>query len=223
MGSIEWANDNITLFYTIEDEEQKRQFQLYRHTLGSPHQHDVLVYHESDERFNVGAGKTRDGKCLLLESASHTTSEQRFLSADDPMGAWTLIAARKDEHEYYADHRNGLFYIRTNDRGRNFRLVTAPVEAPAPEHWTEVIAHRPEVMLEDVDLFASFYVACERAEGLPKLRVARFLDDGVEAGPAVDIGFPEPVYSAHPHTNREFVTTRFRYSYQSLVTPGVGL
>ena len=220
VGSIEWANDNATLFYTVEDEEQKRQFQLYRHTLGAPHEQDVLVYEESDERFNIGAGKTRDGKYLLLESASHTTSEQRFLSADDPTGAWTLIAARRDEHEYYADHRNGLFYIRTNDRGRNFRFVTAPVEAPAPDNWTEVIAHRPEVMLEDVDLFASFYVACERADGLPKLRVARFAGEGVEAGPAIDIGFPEPVYSAHPHTNREFVTTKFRYSYQSLVTPG---
>ena len=220
VGSVEWANDNVTLFYTVEDEEQKRQFQLYRHTLGIPHEQDVLVFEESDERFNVGAGKTRDGKYLLQESASHTTSEQRFLSADDPTGAWTLIAARKDEHEYYADHRNGLFYIRTNDAGRNFRFVTTPVESPGPQNWTEIIAHRGDVMLEDVDLFASFYVACEREDGLPRLRVARFVGDGVEAGPAVDIGFPEPVYSAHPHTNREFVTTKFRYSYQSLVTPG---
>jgi oligopeptidase B len=220
VGSIEWANDNVTLFYTVEDEEQKRQFQLYRHTLGSPHEQDTLVYEESDERFNIGAGKTRDGKYLLLESASHTTTEQRFLSADDPTGIWTLIARREDDHEYYADHRNGLFYIRTNDQGRNFRLVTAPVASPSPEDWTELIAHRSEVMLEDVDLFSSFYVASERADGLPKLRVARFVGDGVEAGPMVDIAFPEPVYSAHPHTNREFVTTQFRYSYQSLVTPG---
>jgi oligopeptidase B len=220
VGSIEWANDNVTLFYTVEDEEQKRQFQLYRHTLGSSHEQDALVYEESDERFNIGAGKTRDGKYLLLESASHTTTEQRFLSADNPAGIWTLIAERKDEHEYYADHRNGLLYIRTNDRGRNFRLVTAPVASPLPDSWTELIGHRPEVMLEDVDLFASFYIACERADGLPKLLMARFVGDGIEAEPAVDIAFPEPAYSAHPHTNREFVTTKFRYGYQSLVTPG---
>jgi len=220
VGSIEWANDNVTLFYTVEDEEQKRQYQLYRHTLGAPHEEDALVYEESDERFNIGAGKTRDGKYLLLESASHTTSEQRFLWADDPAGEWTLIAARLDEHEYSADHRNGLFYIRTNDKGRNFRLVTAPAGAPGSENWTELIAHRADVMLEDIDLFASFYVACERADGLPRLRVARFAGEGAEARQAVDIAFPEPVYSAHPHTNREFVTTKFRYSYKSLVTPG---
>src|SRR5271170_3282651 len=90
VGSVDWANDNSTLFYTVEDEEQKRQFQLYRHTLGIPHEQDVLVFEESDERFNIGAGKTRDGKYILLESASHTTSEQQFLSADDPTGVWTL-------------------------------------------------------------------------------------------------------------------------------------
>ncbi len=220
VGSVEWANDNLTLFYTVEDEDQKRQFQLYRHTLGAAHDEDVLVYEESDERFNIGVGKTRDGKYLMMESASHTTSEQWFLSAGDTTADWTLIAPRRDEHEYYADHRNGLFYIRTNDRGRNFRFVITPVESPAPEHWTEMIAHREDVMLEDVDLFASFYVACERADGLPKLRVARFAGDSAETAPAVDIAFPEPVYSAHPNTNREFVTTKFRYSYQSLVTPG---
>jgi oligopeptidase B len=220
VGSIVWANDNRTLFYTVEDEEQKRQFQLYRHVLGTPHEQDALVYEESDERFNLGAGKTRDGRYLLLEAASHTTSEARFLPADNPTGQWTLIAERRDNIEYYADHRDGLFYIRTNDAGRNFRLVTAPVESLGSEHWKEAIPHRAEVMLEDVDLFASFYVACERSEGLPHLRVVRFAGDGSETAWSKEIAFPEPVYSAHPHTNREFVTTKYRYSYQSLVTPG---
>ena len=220
VGSIVWANDNRTLFYSIEDEEQKRQFRLYRHTVGSPHEQDALVYEESDERYNIGAGKTRDGKYLILESASHTTSEERFLSADEPEGEWRLIAPREDNIEYYADHRNGLFYIRTNDTGRNFRLVTAPVAAAGRENWKEFIAYRADVMLEDVDLFNSFYVVAERSEGLPKLRVSWFAGEGSETGESSEIAFPEPVYSAHPHTNREFVTTRYRYSYQSFVTPG---
>jgi oligopeptidase B len=220
VGSIVWANDNQTLFYTVEDEEQKRQFQLYRHVLGRTHDQDVLVYEETDERFNIGIGKTRDGKYLLLESASHTTSEERFLSADDPTAEWKLIAERQDSVEYYGDHRHGLFYIRTNDAGRNFRLVTAPVDSPNRENWTELIPHRADVMLEDVDLFASFYIACERSEGLPHLRAVHFSGDGTETSSSVQIEFPEPVYSAHPHTNREFVTTKYRYSYQSLVTPG---
>ncbi len=219
VGSVVWAADNLTLFYTVEDEEQKRQYQLWRHKLELPHVEDVLVNQDDDERFNLGAGRTRDGKFLVLESASHTTSESHVLPASEPEGAFTLIAPRQDEHEYSIDHRNGLWFIRTNDRGRNFRLVTAPVATPGREHWSELIPHRDAVMLEDVDLFAGFFVACEREDGLPRLRIHRFTGEGSEDMPAGEISFPEPAYSAHPHVNRIFDTPTFRYAYQSLVTP----
>jgi len=141
------------------------------------------------------------------------------LPADKPEGAFTLITPRQDEHEYTIDHRNGLWFIRTNDKGRNLRLVTAPVAAPGRENWTERIPHRADVMLEEVDLFAGFFIACEREGGLPRLRLWRFNGDGPEAAPAGEIAFPEPAYSAQPHINRVFETSIFRYSYQSLVTP----
>jgi oligopeptidase B len=216
-GSIVWATNNRTLFYTVEDEEQKRQYQLFRHTLGTPHEQDVLVYEEVDERFNIGAGRTRDDKYIVLESTSHTTSETQFLPADSPEAEFRLIAPRRDNIEYYIDHRNGLFFIRVNDTGRNFRLVTAPVESPAD--WTERISHRADVMLEEVDLFRGFYVACERRDGLQHLSVLQFAGDGAETSSSQEIAFPEPVYSAHPHQNRMFDTTTYRYAYQSLVTP----
>ena len=219
VGSVAWAADNRTLFYTVEDEQQKRQYQLWRHVLITPHADDALIYQDDDERFNVAAGRTRDGKYLVLESASHTTTESRVLAADNPAGDFRLIAPREDEHEYSVDHRNGLWFIRTNDRGRNFRLVTAPVATPDREHWTERIAHRDAVMLEDVDLFAGFFIACEREDGLPRLRLWKFAGEGPEAARAGEIAFPEPAYSAHPHINRIFETTTFRYGYQSLVTP----
>jgi oligopeptidase B len=219
VGSIVWAADNRSLFYTIEDEEQKRQFQFYRHALAAPHSEDVLIYEETDERFNIGAGRTRDGQYLILESSSHTTSEEQFLSAYEPDAEWRIINPRQESVEYYTEHRNGLFYIRANDTGRNFRLVTAPVEAPEQANWTEILPHRPEVMLEEVDVFNSFYVACERKMGLQHLRVVSFLSAGVETDSPRDINFPEPVYSAHPHINRAFEATKYRYNYQSLVTP----
>jgi oligopeptidase B len=219
VGSVVWAADSRTLFYTVEDEEQKRQFQLFRHTRGGQTTDDVLVYQEDDERFNVGAGRTRDGKYIVMETASHITTESWVLPADQPEGAFTLICQRQDQHEYSIDHRNGLWFIRTNDHGRNFRLVTAPVTTPGREHWTERIPHRDGVMIEEIDLFADFFVACEREDGLPQLRVWRFSDDGPEATLTSEIRFPEPAYDAQPHINRVFETPVFRYSYQSLVTP----
>jgi oligopeptidase B len=219
VGSLVWAAGNRILFYSVEDEATKRQFQLFRHTLGTQQAADALVYEEADERFNVGAGRTRDGKYILLESASHTASEEQFLPADDPEGRWTMIEARRENIEYYADHRDGLWYLRVNDTARTFRLVTAPVATPGRAHWRELMAHREDVMLEELELFQSFAVVVERSNGLPQMRVMFFDNQGTFAGSSRQIAFPEPTYSAHPHVNREFVTGKFRYGYQSLVSP----
>ena len=216
VGSVAWAANSKTLFYTIEDEVQKRQFQLYRYC-AQQSQAAALVYEEADERFNLAVGRTRDGAYLVMESASHITSESWALAANTPTGKFQLIAAREDDHEYSIDHRNGLWYIRTNDAGRNFRLVTAPVSAPGREHWSELIPHRPEVMLEDVELFQDFFVTCDREDGLPRLRLWHFQQEVAIQGE--EISFPEPAYSAYPHINCIFATKKFRYGYQSLVTP----
>jgi oligopeptidase B len=219
VGSVVWATDSRTFFYSVEDEETKRQFQLFRHVVGTPQAQDVLVFEETDERFNVGAGRTRDGKYIVLESASHTTSEEQFLPADKPEASWTLIEPRRENIEYYSDHRDGLWYVRVNDTSRTFRIVTAPVETPGRAHWHEVLPHRDDVMLEDLELFQSFAVLAERTRGLPQMRVTGFNTQGGFSESSRQIAFPEPTYSAHPHVNREFVTTRFRYAYQSLVSP----
>jgi oligopeptidase B len=218
-GSIAWATDNLSLFYTVEDEEQKRQFQLWKHILGLPFDEDTLIYQDDDERFNVAIGRTRDDQYLVLESASHTASECWVLPARQPNAAFSLISPRADEHEYSVEHRHGYFYIRTNDRGRNFRLVAAPVTTPGQDQWREIIPHRASIMLEDVDLFSNFFVACEREAGLPRLRLWSFKDDSPQAAKTGEIAFPEPAYSAQPHVNRVFDTNCFRYSYQSLVSP----
>jgi len=218
VGSVCWTADDQTLFYTVEDEEQKRQFQLWRAERGKLNE-SVLVWQDDDERFNVSVGRTRDGQFLVMESASHTASESWALAANEPLAEFKLICPRQDEHEYSVEHRNGLWFIRTNDAGRNFRLVTTPVSTPGRENWMELIPHRDKVMLEDVDLFARFFVACEREDGLPRLRVWRFAGEGANATLSNEIAFPEPAYSAHPYINRIFDTASFRYAYQSLVTP----
>lgn len=219
VGSVTWAADNRTLFYTVEDQEQKRQFQLYRHVLGTPHAQDELIFEEPDERFNIGVGRTRDDDYLILESASHTTTEERFLRADTPRGEWTLIEPRREAIEYYADERYGQLYIKVNDTGRNFRLVTTPIETPGREHWVERIPHREDSMLEEVDLFAGHALVWERRRALQHVSVRPFAGRGSDMAEGHEITFPEPVYSVHPSANRVFETTKYRYAYQSLVTP----
>jgi len=214
VGSVAWANDNQTLFYTVEEEKTKRQYRLYRHKVGSEPGKDTLIFEEPDERFNIGVQKTRSGKYLILEISSHTTAEARSLDAAKPAGEWNLVAPRQQDVEYYVDNRGDQFFIRINDKGRNFRLVTAPVNAPFKENWKEIVPHRPDVMLSAIDVFQDFYVLAERENGLPELTVVDFA-----TGAKKRVTFPEPVYTAFPGANRDFKAKFFRYTYQSLVTP----
>src|SRR5262245_18644855 len=154
--SVAWAADGRTLFYVTED-AAKRPYRLYRHRLGAAS--DDLLYEETDAMFNLGVERTRSRRYLLAVSASFTTTEVRYLPADRPGDPWALLLSREQDHEYHVDHwssgdDDGVFYIRTNGGGRrNFRLVTAPVADPRPEQWVEQIAHRDDVMLEDVEVF----------------------------------------------------------------------
>jgi oligopeptidase B len=221
VGSLAWAANSQTLFYSTEDETTKRQDRIFRHAIGACESEDTLVLHEADERFNIGIGRTRDGRYLMIEGGSHTTNEYRFLDAASPTGEFVLIAPRIDDQEYYPDHRDGIFFIRINDTGKNFRVVTAPVATPGRDHWTGFIPLDPLHPLEDFDLFQSFAVTSHRKLGLPTLEVLRFTDtkDVPTFARPVAIDFPEPAYSAAPHVNRTFSTDVYRYSYQSLVSP----
>jgi len=213
VGSVVWANDSKTIFYSQEDAVSKRQYRLYRHAAGTT-EADVLVYEEKDERFDVSAAKTLSQAYIFLMLTSHTTSEARYIPAGDPMAEFKVMEPRKQGVEYYPDHNGDSFYIRTNDTGRNFRLVKAPVATPESANWKEVLAQDPKVMLDDMDFFKNYYVLYERENGLPQIRVT-----DLRSGKSQKIAFPEPAYAAYSYINRVYDTTEFRYGYQSPITP----
>ncbi|HMC22022.1 MAG TPA: S9 family peptidase, partial [Thermoanaerobaculia bacterium] len=210
-GSILWGADNKTLFYTVEN-PAKRQWRMYRHTLGSSD--DALVYEEKDELYDVYANRSLSGDWIFLTSESKTMSEVRAIRASDPTAAPRVIVPRKADLKYFLDHRGDRFYIRTNDAGINYRVVSAPVADPQEKNWTEVIGYRKPVYITDIDVFANHLVATEREGGLTQLEV---LD--LRTGKPHRIHFPEPTYTASPSQNHIFNTNVFRYGYLSLVTP----
>ena len=209
-GTVAWCPDNRTLFYTVED-DAKRQFQCWRLTLGGER---TLVYQEDDQRFRVHVERSRSGRRLLLGVESHTTTEVRWLPAEAPTGEWRSIAGRVHDREYEVDDFGDGWLIRVNDTGPNFRVVRAEENSPGPEHWTELLAHRDEVMVEGVDAFAGHWVAWERREGLPQIRVTPR-----DSGPPRYVSFPEPVYDAYQGANPEWEATALRYGYESPVLP----
>src|SRR3989338_3135432 len=216
VAAVAWAAEPDVLFYVTED-DAKRPHRLWRHRLGAPA--DELIYEETDPLFRLHVERSRSRSWLFATSASFTSTEVRCLPAADPGGAWRVILPREPDHEYDVDHGTGpggdLFYIRTNGGGRrNFRLVTAPADDPRPSRGTERPPHRDDAMLEGVGGLAGHWVALERADGLLRLRVTRLAD-----GASHHVAFPEPAYEVTPEGNAEFATTRYRFRYQSFVTP----
>jgi len=218
IASVAWAADSATLFYVLED-DAKRPYRLWRHRLATPVADDVLVYEERDALFRLGVWRSRSRALLFAGSGSFTTTETRWLPAGEPTGDWRLVLAREKDHEYSVDHGVGaggdVFYLRTNAGGRrNFRLVVTPIDDPDPARWRELIPHRDDVMLEDVDVFAGFYVVHERAEGLLRLRITELGGDVTH-----HVEFPEPTYEVSADVNAEFATPNYRLRYQSFITP----
>jgi len=211
--SVVWANDDRTVFYTTLD-SAKRPFKVFRHTLGADPSTDHLVYHEPDEKYHVGVSKTRSRRFILLSSNSMVTHEVRFLEADQPAGEFQIIHPRQQGMEYSVEHHGDHFYVVTNDQAKNFKLMKTPTAKPSKDNWTEALAHRPTVKIDDVDAFQDHLVIYEREAGLRKMRV-QSLTDGKEFYPP----FPEPVYTFSAMDNEEFATSLLRFNYTSLITP----
>ena len=214
IDSVTWAADSKTLFYSTEDAQTKRSDLVHRHVLGTDSSADPVIFDEKDERYDVYVARTRDGKYLVMESESHVTSEEKFLAADNPNGEWKFIEPRNEGVRYYADEGNGIFYIRVNDTDPSFRLVTAPVANPGKLQWTQLIAARKDVPIEDVDVFKNFYVVTERVKGLPVLTVVT-----MNSNQSHEVAVPEPAYNLGASVNAEFDTGKYRFSYQSPITP----
>ena len=213
-GGITWANDNQTIFYTKRDPITLRSSQIYRHKLGTDASEDVLVYEEKDETFSCFIYKSKSRKYLMIGSSQTLSTEYQYLDANNPEGEWQIIQERQPDLEYQVSHYKDHFYIRTNLDAKNFRLMKTPVSATSKENWEEVIPHKSNVLLQDMDLFRNYLVITEREDGLVRLNVIPW--DGSEEH---SIAFNDPAYEVYTFSNPEFETETLRFSYSSYTTP----
>ena len=213
-GSITWANDNQTVFYTRKD-TALRPYQIYKHKLGTDPATDELVFEEKDETYIAFIYKTKSKKYIVAGSYSTLTHEYRILEADNPDGAFKIFEPRNRaaKLEYSIAHYNDKWYIRTNLDAKNFRLMETSLEATGKENWKETIPHREDVLLEDMDIFKNHLVLSERKNGITNLRIRSW------AGNDHYIDFGEDAYLAYTSVNRDFDTEVLRIGYTSLTTP----
>ncbi len=214
-GGSTWAADSKTLFYTKKDVETLRSDKVYRHVLDTPVTEDVEIYNETDDTFYTFVYKTKSKRFLVIGSGSTLTTEYRILKADDPMGEFKVFQPRVRGLEYGIAHYNDHFYVLTNaDDAKNFKLMKVSEDNTSKENWKDVIPHRKDVLLEDIEIFKDYYVVSERSNGLNMINVKRW--DGKAD---YYLPFDNETYTAYVSTNPDFDTKTLRYSYNSLTTP----
>ena len=212
-GSSSWANDNSTLFYTKKDETTLRSYQIYRHKLGQDN--DELVFEEADDTFGVAVYKSKSRKYIIIACYSTLTNEYHILNADTPDDNFINFSPRVRGLEYSIAHYNGDFYVMTNkDKAVNFKLMKTPEANTNADNWTDVIAHREDTLIENIDIFKDYLVVSERTNGLNLIRIMRW--DGRED---YYLPFESETYTCYTSTNVDFDTEILRYGYNSMTTP----
>ncbi|WP_193844999.1 S9 family peptidase [Flavobacterium hungaricum] len=214
-GASVWANDNNTIFYVRQDETTLRADKVFKHKLNTDSKEDVLVYNETDDTFNVSISKEKSRKYIVIGSGSTLTTEYRILNSDNPDGEFEVFQPRVRGLEYSISHYEDSFYILTNkDKATNFKLMKTPENKTGKKNWVDLIPHREDVLLEDIEIFKNFLVVEERSNGLNHIRIMPWNGE-----PDYYLPFGSETYNAYTTTNVDFDTDILRYSYQSLATP----
>ncbi|RUT73474.1 S9 family peptidase [Ancylomarina longa] len=213
-GGITWANDNKTVFYTVKHPETLLPYKVFKHILGTSVKDDELVYEEKDNTFYTFCYKTKSRKYIIIGLSSTLSSEYRYINANKPNSKFKIFQAREKDLEYSIDHYQDHFYIRTNYKAKNFRLMKTPVNKTEKENWIEMIPNRDDVFLSNFEIFKNYLVVGERKNGLNQIRIRNW-----KTGEEHYLDFGEETYDAWISTNPEFDSDMLRYGYTSLTTP----
>ena len=213
-GSATWANDNKTIFYTGKNAETLLTEKIFRHSLGTDASKDVLVYEEKDKTNYIGVGKSKNEKFIMIYSGATTSSETRYLNADDPNGTFKVFQPRMKDVLYDVTPLEDKFLVTTNKDALNFKVVETPLDKTGVENWKDFIPHRKEVLMEGISEFKNYLVFSERQNGLSQLVIF-----DRKTGKKEFLKFDEPTYTVSASGNPEYNTDNFRFGYTSMITP----
>ena len=213
-GNAVWAADNNTIFYTAKNDVTLLSEKIKRHTLGTNSSKDAVVYEEKDNTNYIGVDKSKNEKYILIYSSATTSSEVRYLPADQPNGSFKVFQPRMKDVLYDITPLEDKFLITTNKDALNFKVMETPVNKTGVENWKDLIPHRKDVLMLGVDEFKNFLVFSERQNGLAQLVIQDRKTQKKEF-----LKFDEPAYMIRSTNNPEYNTDNFRFAYTSMITP----
>jgi oligopeptidase B len=215
-NSIAWAADNKTCFYIRKDSVTLLGYQVWRHKLGTSALHDVLVFEEKDDRYSLRLQRMRSKKYIAIVSdLNQLSTEYRLINAANPELQPKVFSPRRDGLQYFIDHANDQFYIRTDYRAPDFRIMVTGENKTSIDNWKEVIAERKNVVLTSMIAVSGHLAIGATSQGVDKVLV---LDLALGTETLV-VFSDEDVYSANIDINAESWSKFIRVSYTSAVMP----
>jgi oligopeptidase B len=213
-GGVVWTADSKA-FYYVKLDENHRPMRVYHHRLGTPQADDKLIYEEKDSGWFTHLHESASGRFCVIAGGDHETSEQRLIDLSHTEAEPRLVAPRETGVQYsLADRGKELFILTNADNAIDFKIVTAPLDAPERANWRDLIGYRAGIYVIDIELYAKHLVRLERKDALPSI-IIRDLGNGEEHA----ISFDEAAYSLDTMGGYEFDTTNLRFSYSSMTTP----
>lgn len=212
-GNLFWGKNQNCLFYSCLDETM-RPFQLWKHNIDSSQEADILIFQEEDPAFYIYADKTKSKEFYFILIASKVSSEVWFMDPEQEEKGFQLFVARKASVEYIVDHQGAYFYILSNENAPNFKLLRTLTTKPDKSNWEEILPNNPDHKLDEIEVFQDYLVILGRKNGLNSVDVFESKTEQFHA-----LSFPEEIYSCWENENPEYKSTKFRFTYSSLVSP----
>jgi len=214
-GALEWAKDNQTVFYVRKHPVTLLPYRVYRHKLGTPASEDKLVYEEKDNTFYTSLGSTRSRDYITIQSGSTTNSEVRLLDASQPEGEFQVFLPREKDHEYSIEQLGDDFYVLTNWKAKNFRVMKTDLRNAADKSsWQEVIPHKDDVLIYDIEANRDFLAIEQRENGIRGISLMDW-----KTGQRTALPSDENAYTMHIGYNPDQSSDVIRYHYTSLTPP----
>jgi oligopeptidase B len=217
-GSFEWFADD--LYYTVQDPETLREYQVYRIRRINPsteskpqYGQPELIFEEDDETFYVSLEKSLSRETLFIHSESTLSDEWHYLSLKNREYPQP-IQPRLRGLEYEVKDGGDRFIILTNYEAQDFQVMEVDKLSPGIENWSVVLSGQADFYREGFQVFRDYIVVFEKSKGQDIFRVINR-----QTRESSLIPFGEQVSVASPFTNMNYATDKFLYTFESLKIP----
>lgn len=214
--AMAWATDNQTVFATAQDEETLRSSKVLRLNIfdgGTP----TVVYEEKDESFYLSLYQSISQKFIYVDCVSTKTRSVLYIPSNKPKAKFAEFQPRIKGLEYHVHDGKNEFFILTNWKAENFRIMRTALDKPDLSNWQDFAAYNPNLLTSDMIVLHDRVIADVYEGGLNFLTSIDRKDPRTQF--AIRPSNPLSAISIDVH-RQTYRAKALRFSQESLTEPG---